>query len=287
MSEKPLLRPGDVSVVTTRGAVRPRYVLFVGGPSLERMNYEALGRFASSAVRAAAEIADVDHLSLIAHGPGFGLDGIESAKTIALGALEGHEQAPRRLSAVTLIERSGPKAKAMEEELTSLFGPPSDPAGRSGLWVRTWPLAGPRNPPDEPVGRDGDRKPHAFVAIPFSEDYEDIFNFGIQAPVRSLGLVCERVDKTAFTGDVVQRIRERIEAAAFVVADLTEGNPNVYLELGFAWGVGKPTILVTRDAEEDLPFDVRGQRALRYRSATTLQALMESELQGLRRQGVL
>jgi hypothetical protein len=36
----------------------------------------------------------------------------------------------------------------------------------------------------------------------------------------------------------VQRLRERIIKANFVVADVSGANPNVYLEIGFAWGRG-------------------------------------------------
>jgi hypothetical protein len=38
----------------------------------------------------------------------------------------------------------------------------------------------------------------------------------------------------------VQRLRERIIKANFVVADVSGANPNVYLEIGFAWGEALP-----------------------------------------------
>jgi hypothetical protein len=47
-----------------------------------------------------------------------------------------------------------------------------------------------------------------------------------EAVVRTLGL-----DEISFTGDVVLRMKQRIGAARIVVADLTDANPNVYLEL--------------------------------------------------------
>ncbi len=46
-----------------------------------------------------------------------------------------------------------------------------------------------------------------------------------------------------------------------MIAVLTGANPNVYLEVGYAWGKGRrPTILVTDDAE-DPRFDVQGSAA--------------------------
>ena len=64
-------------------------------------------------------------------------------------------------------------------------------------------------------------------------------------------------DLSAFTGDVMTWVRERIKTSSFVLAELTGANPNVYLEVGFAWGCGIPTILLVKDSEK-LKFDTRG-----------------------------
>ncbi|MCU1347132.1 MAG: hypothetical protein JWO56_162, partial [Acidobacteria bacterium] len=111
---------------------------------------------------------------------------------------------------------------------------------------------------------------HVFVAMPFSKEMEDIFYYGIQRAVDANDLACERVDQDIFTGDVLIRMKERIESAAAVIADLTGSNPNVYLELGFAWGKSIPTILLAQDVS-DLRFDVRGQRCVQYTSIRMLE----------------
>jgi len=54
-------------------------------------------------------------------------------------------------------------------------------------------------------------------------------------------------------------VKKRIPSAALVVADLSTANPNVYLEVGHAWGCGKPTILTVRQTE-DLKFDDAAER---------------------------
>ena len=76
-------------------------------------------------------------------------------------------------------------------------------------------------------------------------------------------------------------VRNRIKSAEIVIADLTESNPNVYLEVGFAWGVGIPTILLM-NSESDLKFDVRGQRCLIYKRIKDLEKLLQNELDGLK-----
>jgi nucleoside 2-deoxyribosyltransferase len=94
-------------------------------------------------------------------------------------------------------------------------------------------------------------------------------------------LKCERIDQTAFTGDVIEHVRRRIDDARLVIADLSEARPNVYLEVGYAWGRNKPTILVARQSEK-LHFDVQGQKCIFYNKIGQLRELLAGELAGLR-----
>ena len=120
-------------------------------------------------------------------------------------------------------------------------------------------------------------KPHAFVAMPFAAELDDVYHYGIARPVKDAGLLCERVDQATFSGLIIERIRERIDSARVVIADLTLANPNVYLEVGYAWGRGRPTILLVRDVK-DLRFDVQGYRCLVYGSIRVLEELLTAEL---------
>jgi hypothetical protein len=135
-------------------------------------------------------------------------------------------------------------------------------------------------PPMASAGANSNEKPHAFVAMPFAPELEDTYHYGIQAPVRAAGLLCERVDQAAFDGPIIQRIKERIETAKVVIADLSMANPNVYLEVGYAWGRGRPTVLLVRDVKE-LRFDVASYRCIVYRSIRELESLLTRELERL------
>jgi hypothetical protein len=75
-------------------------------------------------------------------------------------------------------------------------------------------------------------------------------------------------------------VRTRISGANLVVADLTNANPNVYLEVGYAWGKGVPTVLLVKSST-DLKFDVRGQRCIVYSSIKELEQKLSNELNGL------
>jgi hypothetical protein len=136
------------------------------------------------------------------------------------------------------------------------------------------------------VGQSSLAKSSAFIAMPFAAEFDDVYYYGIQSPVHANDLLCERIDQSVFIGDIMERVLERIAASAVVIADLTGANPNVYLEVGYAWGKQRPTILVARESDE-LKFDVRGQRFLKYQSIRQLAETLTASLQELRRQGVL
>jgi hypothetical protein len=138
----------------------------------------------------------------------------------------------------------------------------------------------------ESAGVQSEAKPHAFIAMPFKKEFDDIFYYGIQQPVHMAGLLCERVDKDAFSGGIMEYVKHRIETAAVVVAELTGANPNVYLEVGYAWGKGRPVILLVQD-ENQLHFDVKGQRCLVYERIKDLEEALSKELRGMMAKGIV
>jgi len=113
------------------------------------------------------------------------------------------------------------------------------------------------------AGYDSDEKPHVFVAMPFRDELEDVYYLGIQEAVHSANLLCERIDNESFVGQIEQKIRDRIDTATLVIADMTNANPNVYLEVGYAWGQNVPTLLLTQDTD-DLTFDVQHHNSVVY-----------------------
>jgi hypothetical protein len=123
-------------------------------------------------------------------------------------------------------------------------------------------------------------KKRVFVALPFSDEFQNVYEFGIYPAVRNCGLICERVDEVHFTGDVLGRIRAGIEVADLVIADLTDGRPNVYLEVGYAWGKGIPVIFVAKKGEK-LHFDVSTHRCIFYGKFTQFAKDLEDLIRGV------
>lgn len=125
---------------------------------------------------------------------------------------------------------------------------------------------------------------HVFVAMPFAVEMEDVYYYGIERAIDANGFDSLRIDKSAFTGDILETIKQGIQNAAAAVVELTGSNPNVHLELGYAWGRSIPTVLLVREGG-DLCFDVRGQKCLTYRTIKDLERGLTEELRQLKEKG--
>jgi hypothetical protein len=266
-------------MVPTEGAITPAMVLFVGVVPLHLFDYEKIREFGRRVlVSLAGQAADVEHLALTIHGPGYGLDEIEAFESELSGVIDAivTHDCPRNLKRVSFVERNPGRAERLRNVLAELI--PKGVLGARGIH-----LDGIGEQPRETLrtaGYGSAQKPSAFVAMPFGESMDDVFHYGIQGAVKSAGLLCERADLTSFVGDVMEWVKKRICNATLVIADLTTANPNVYLEVGYAWGCGLPTVLLVRDAT-DLKFDVRGQRCLVYKSIKHLEEILSRELTAL------
>jgi hypothetical protein len=99
------------------------------------------------------------------------------------------------------------------------------------------------------------------------------------------GIICERLDKEAYTGDVLAQIKARLQIGHGVLALLDGANPNVLLEIGFAWGARKPTVLIAKKGTS-LPFDIQSQKCIYYSSIADLRRSLTKELAALKKKGV-
>ena len=92
--------------------------------------------------------------------------------------------------------------------------------------------------------------------MPFSSDWDNMYEFGIRSACVAAGVECARVDKQIFSESILDRIYAQMERAEIVIAEMTGHNPNVLYETGYAHGLGKRVILLTQSAD-DIPFDLR------------------------------
>jgi hypothetical protein len=284
---------GDHRLVRSGSALRAEQVLFVGVPPLDEFRYQQLRDFGTQVIHVLAQrVPECRHLALTVHGPGIGLDEVEALFALLTGCMRAvADRPPLDLKRISVVERNATRVGRLRRALQQAShhsGELSVREAERGWLVQLEGTAGLAGASAQELsqlpGAASERKPRIFVAMPFADAFSDLFEYGIQRPVRDLGFLCERVDQDVFTGDVLDRIKSQIETSAAVIAVLTGANPNVYLEIGYAWGKGRLTILVTDEAE-DPRFDVRGQRYLKYRRIKDVEETLTRELRALMDQG--
>jgi hypothetical protein len=273
---------GDFRIISTRGAITARRVLFVGVVDLYDFNYLQIRHFSIDALTYLAEEAPSARVvALTVHGPGYGLDESECFLSELGGIVEAVTLGnyPPAMTTVKIVEFDRRRVERLNKLLESNLPEGLIEADERTLRRR---LGRQRSENLRAVGYDSGGKPHVFVAMPFSENMTDLFHYGIRQAVSSNGFLCERIDLEPAVGDVLARIKDRIRTARWVIAELTDASPNVYLEVGYAWGSGVPTILVIKkDQVGRLCFDVAGQRCVLYSSIRDLEEKLSLELSAL------
>ena len=94
-----------------------------------------------------------------------------------------------------------------------------------------------------------------FVVMSFKQEYDDLYD-AYDAVCNDFGFDAERTDQVASLERITPRILEGIRRSAFVIADVTEKSLNVFYEIGFPEGIGRPVIITAKQGTE-LPFDIK------------------------------
>ena len=270
-------RIGGFRLVPTNSAISAENALFIGVVDLYEFGYREIRDFARRVLSSLAGAAsEVRHIATTVHGAGYGLDEIEAFEAEVAGFLDAIESGdiPRSLERITIIERNPGRVARLLPILEELYP-------ETTLYKTSTTNQRARDERLRAAGYASDAKSHVFVAMPFTSEFDDAYHFGIQNPVRTAGFVCERADLATFVGDVMQWIQNRIRTSSLVIADLTDANPNVYLEVGYAWGCGVPVVLLTQDTTH-LKFDLQNQKCLVYGSIQQLEEKLCAELENLR-----
>lgn len=105
-----------------------------------------------------------------------------------------------------------------------------------------------------------------FVIQPFdSGPYDDRFAEIYEPALEEADLKAYRVDKDPRTEIPIESIEQHIRDSAICLADISEDNPNVWYELGFAIANQCPVILICSDTRRDhFPFDIQHRTVTRY-----------------------
>ena len=278
--ERKLPKPNEFLFLESLGSAGANYILFSGVDGLLNFRYKEIRSFSLNSLKHLAQKkADAEHIGFTMHGANYGLDETEAFESEIAGMVEAVAKGlyPSNLKRISIAEIYEPRAKRLRVLLRELFPEGvirvENKDGISERSIRTVQLS--------QAGINSEDKPLIFVAMPFDKKMEDIFHYGIRNAVNNAGFLCERIDEVVFTGDILDLIKRRISKARLVIADLTTANANLYLEVGYAWGLRIPTVLIVQDAQE-LKFDVKGQKCIIYSGIRELEEKLSNELLGLR-----
>jgi hypothetical protein len=280
---------GEGAFVAGRN-IKARKVLYIGVGPLGEFRYPQIRTFGRRALELAARGAGPTQvLCTPLHGPNYGLDEREAFLSLVGGFSDGIESGafPADLERVEIVEVNLRRAERLNNILSEFIGSASRSEDKRAPLqdTHTFSLAAASHEGLSSFGVQSERKPKLFVAMPFASKHSDVWDIAIQESCQTAGIVCERVDKQAYTGDILTQITSRLRNGSGVLALLNDANPNVFLEIGFAWGSGKPTVLIAKKGTS-LPFDVRGQKCIQYTSIANLRSLLTAELISLKSQGV-
>jgi hypothetical protein len=257
--------------------VAAAHVLFVGVVPLRDLGYQEIRSFTARSLNILSEesaLLVTGHVAMTMHGVGYGLDEQEAFLSQIGGIMDAlTEESPWKK--ISIFEKDPRRAERLREILFKKW-PEVSKAAKSRSKELIF------DPHSISAGKGSLAKPHIFVAMPFDDAFYDTYVYGIQRPINDAGYLCERIDMKTFTGDVMTLVKERIETATLVVADLTGNNPNVYLEVGYAIGKERRTLLFVKDDAQELAFDLRSHRCIKYKNISDLEKKLKEDLQNIK-----
>jgi hypothetical protein len=98
--------------------------------------------------------------------------------------------------------------------------------------------------------------------MPFASELDFVHKV-IENIIEDYGIDCVRADQIAISRPVMEDVKAQIAVADLVIVDFTGKNPNVYYEAGLADAWKKDWIVLSQ-SNEDMTFDVRHIRSIRY-----------------------
>ncbi|MGI4812711.1 MAG: hypothetical protein ACRYG5_07850 [Janthinobacterium lividum] len=105
---------------------------------------------------------------------------------------------------------------------------------------------------------------------PFNDTYNKRFDSLYKPAIEAAGMTAYRVDLDSSAVVLVEAIETNIKRAAVCLADISEDNPNVWYELGFAYAAGRPVVMACSDQRgrtaKPFPFDIQHRAIVTYKT---------------------
>ena len=127
-------------------------------------------------------------------------------------------------------------------------------------------------------------EPFCFVIMPFKEKEcpQRIYTELIKPLIANVFKIsCYRVDEDRLPDRIDNKIYSYLLKAAFIIAEVTTLNPNVFYELGLAHMLEKDCIILTKTSPHEVPFDINRIRAEQYNGDEQLREILKKSISSL------
>ena len=100
------------------------------------------------------------------------------------------------------------------------------------------------------------QKDKCFVIMPFDKELNKVYG-NIKAQLEEEGYHCVRADEVAGSTSIMGKILNQMLSSQFVIADITNANPNVFYELGVAHSYKDASnVIIIKEETKECPFDI-------------------------------
>ena len=108
-----------------------------------------------------------------------------------------------------------------------------------------------------------------FVIQPFNEEHNKRYKNVVKPAIEEVGYESYRVDEDKAVQKPIESIEQKIRECSVCFADISDDNPNVWYEVGFATALGKKMILACACGRDKYPFDIQHRNIIAYQAGTT------------------
>lgn len=109
-----------------------------------------------------------------------------------------------------------------------------------------------------------------FVAMPFRPNFQDFYKYAIRPALEDMGFKIWKADEKIDNIDIMCKMCQGIQECSYVVANISDWNPNVLFEIGLAYGIGKNVVMI-KDRKESVPVDLKGLEYIDYETIDDLK----------------
>lgn len=226
----PVRETGSHMLISSQAAIAPKQLLFMGVKRLSYLGYRDVRTFTEYALHILADEApDVKHIALTIHGPGFGLDEGEVLLAQLGGIVDALQSwnVPAGLERISFVEIVNQRVRRLRNVVTPFFEEVGYAQVAFGQdWGYDLIFSRQMEQPSPDAGTE-EIKPYALAILPDEETLDDIYYYGIQRPVHSQGLLCERISlsETPQEPELLPASLQRAGSAKLLICHLAQVTP--------------------------------------------------------------